>query len=103
MSNEEMIVALNTVVEALGRHDLEIILADNKRLREENERLKHDLVLVNTEATILRGRILDAKEVGASEMVEIVLREDRYYTVSEMGFDEYREYVLQLWREGRGK
>ena len=42
MSNEEMIVALNTVVEALGRHDLEIILADNKRLREENERLKKE-------------------------------------------------------------
>ncbi len=56
MSNEEMIVALNTVVEALGRHDLEIILADNKRLREENERL--------------REQLKDAEERGAREMAE---------------------------------
>ena len=78
MSNEEMIVSLNTVVEALGRHDLEIILADNKRLREENERLKEQL-----------------KEEG-----ERVARELEGLMTAHIG--RYQTaYVMQLWREGR--
>ena len=62
MSNEDMIVALNTVVEALGRHDLEIILADNKRLREENATLRE----VNARLDrVVERRTREAEHAGA--------------------------------------
>lgn len=97
MSNEEMIVALNTVVEALGRHDLEIILADNKRLREENERLKKENGTLRK--TIADWEMIDAKakEEGAREMLAWIV--DNHWALG--GMADSQEKTMQLWRAGR--
>lgn len=79
MSNEEMIVELNTVVEALNKHDLKLMIEDYKRLREENERLLQ-------QAYILAMRLLQSE----------------YYNQDDTDRNAV-DYVLQLWREGRGK
>lgn len=82
MSNEEMIVALNTVVEALNKHDLKLLIEDYKRLREENERLREKVKddWKSTPATteikphelVMLEAIKQAEIRGAAEMLEFI-------------------------------
>lgn len=98
MSNEEMIVALNTVVEALGRHDLEIILADNKRLREENERLKDKVKELEKFSADMIVQATCARERGAAEMLEFIdSRKCEAWRSNEAILERFK-----VWREGRG-
>lgn len=87
MSNDAMIVALNIVVEVLGRHDLKLLVEDYKRLREENERL--------------REQLKDAEERGAREMAERMTCD-----CEDCAGENWQRDVdnkVQLWRDGRGK